>query len=354
MSDLNVNPFFDGAGAAGVNMGGHNTGGDGPRAATAAPRRPYHQTDDPVQRRRGGGVMVPEGRPIHQGGGQVGRDANDLNGVKLCIDPHIVGQATELDLGQIQSNKQAFTSRVEAAAARAAASTQELVNQGVLTNPIATQRWRASATCHNLFNDNPNLAAPDETHPGLDQPITAAKMTEMEKTGRSPDILNAQPQAVAQPIVEKPVNPQQQATPPATSPEQPAMPQRVKPLEMFGAPPAPPQQSQPAATRAAEASQPAVQKPSVQVVVESPVQGETTASYHGVVEGNGCLVLVYDTRYTDGVMWFPKVQEDQIAVYVPSTKRIFLAETTGLQYTFNGWRHYILSVVEAKDVPEGD
>lgn len=80
-----------------------------------------------------------------------------------------------------------------------------------------------------------------------------------------------------------------------------------------------------------------VLKPSRNVVFSWNDGGNMSCRYHDVVIGDGCIVLVYDTRYEDGMQWIPPVLNDKATIKLSlreeSGKREFEVASLGVSFT---------------------
>lgn len=84
------------------------------------------------------------------------------------------------------------------------------------------------------------------------------------------------------------------------------------------------------------------------VVFEIPGAGRHMARYHDVIEGGGCVVLVYDTRYEDGQQYVPPELDENtpITLHVqgdrPEQRRTYRVASLGLNYAFGAFDHIVL------------
>lgn len=80
-----------------------------------------------------------------------------------------------------------------------------------------------------------------------------------------------------------------------------------------------------------------------QVFFEIPGAGKHSARYHDVIDSDGCVVLVYDTRFEDGTQYLPpNLGETQLKLHVPHLKKSFTVGSMGLHYSFGVFDHIVL------------
>ena len=81
-------------------------------------------------------------------------------------------------------------------------------------------------------------------------------------------------------------------------------------------------------------SGPKAEKPNEQIMVTLPQgMGSMSARYHAVVEGGGCLALIYDTRYEEGNQWAPPDLGDQtLQLHCQSMNKSFTILSMGIQF----------------------
>ena len=76
------------------------------------------------------------------------------------------------------------------------------------------------------------------------------------------------------------------------------------------------------------------ERPKFETYFELGKFGTMAARYHAVVEGKGCLVLVYDTRFEDGFQYLPpSLGEEPISISVPQLNKSWECSSFGLHYT---------------------
>lgn len=99
-----------------------------------------------------------------------------------------------------------------------------------------------------------------------------------------------------------------------------------------------------------------IQKPGRNVVFSWTDGGVMSCRYHEVVLGDGCLVLVYDTRYEDGMQWIPPVLNDRgtikVSVRGDSGKQEYTVASLGLSFTLGCMDVIVLPLVGEQ--PAGD
>jgi hypothetical protein len=79
---------------------------------------------------------------------------------------------------------------------------------------------------------------------------------------------------------------------------------------------------------------PLAQKPKQEVVFQIPGVGTTSCRFHAVVEGGGCVALIYDTRFEDGVQFLPPdMGEAQIRVSLPRHEKSWTCSSLGIQFS---------------------
>jgi hypothetical protein len=82
-------------------------------------------------------------------------------------------------------------------------------------------------------------------------------------------------------------------------------------------------------------SGPKAQKPKRQVIFELGDFGTLSAYYHDVVEGKNCIVMIYDTRYTDKEQYLPPFMADKkLNVCVPHLRKRYELGSIGLNVTW--------------------
>jgi hypothetical protein len=76
------------------------------------------------------------------------------------------------------------------------------------------------------------------------------------------------------------------------------------------------------------------EKPQRRVIFDFGSSGTMQTRYHEVIEGAGCLILVYDNRYEDGIQFMPPDRETEpVSVFVADTNKRYKALSLGM--TFN-------------------
>jgi hypothetical protein len=79
------------------------------------------------------------------------------------------------------------------------------------------------------------------------------------------------------------------------------------------------------------ASGPLPEKPRTQVMWDLGELGQMSTFYHAVLDGNGCVILVYDTRYEEGQQFVPPNRGlETIELHLPKTQRSFTICSMGL------------------------
>lgn len=69
------------------------------------------------------------------------------------------------------------------------------------------------------------------------------------------------------------------------------------------------------------------------VYFDMGVLGNMMSRYHAVIEGQDCIVLVYDTRYEDGQQWIPPDRgEEPFHLQIENAKKKFLCSSLGLHF----------------------
>jgi hypothetical protein len=62
--------------------------------------------------------------------------------------------------------------------------------------------------------------------------------------------------------------------------------------------------------------------------------GSISAKYHAVVEGAGCISLVYDTRYDEGMQWSPPNRgTSTIGLACPELQKEWTVSSMGIQFS---------------------
>jgi hypothetical protein len=91
-------------------------------------------------------------------------------------------------------------------------------------------------------------------------------------------------------------------------------------------------------------------KPSHTVIVDLGAElGQMSARYHDVVEGNGCLALVYDTRYEEGQQWAPPTRGDRaMTIHCAATNKTYTACSMGIQFPL-GVLDVIVLIINEED-----
>lgn len=101
-----------------------------------------------------------------------------------------------------------------------------------------------------------------------------------------------------------------------------------------------------------------------QVVFEIPGAGKNLAKFHDVIDGGGCVTLVYDTRYEDGYQYVPPElgAETVITMHVKTGRdnktgkdimKTFQVASMGLHYSFGVFDHIVLVKVGGEGVDYG-
>lgn len=110
------------------------------------------------------------------------------------------------------------------------------------------------------------------------------------------------------------------------------------------------------------------QKAKTQVFIELPGFGSMSTWFHGIFAGDGCVVLVYDTRYADGQQFCPPYNHEThpdglpLKVIVPAPKpnktkekdTIYDTKYFGLKFAFGVFDCIILVTVDKDDVEDVD
>ena len=98
---------------------------------------------------------------------------------------------------------------------------------------------------------------------------------------------------------------------------------------------------------------PLPQKPKTQVIFDFGQLGKTRAVYHEVIETEHSLVLVYDTRYEEGVQSMPPDRGEQpFKVIVPGSKKEYWVTSFGLNHSLGVFDQIVL--VRAEQTEEED
>jgi len=99
-------------------------------------------------------------------------------------------------------------------------------------------------------------------------------------------------------------------------------------------------------------------KPRCQVIFDyGKHAGTLSTRYHAVSEGNGCLVLIYDTRYEEGDQYIPPDRGDEmITVHVvqpgkEKARKTYRVASVGLQFNIGCLDAIILVIEEAASMP---
>ena len=122
----------------------------------------------------------------------------------------------------------------------------------------------------------------------------------------------------------------------------------VQPLAAFAqAPPTPPL---PAMAAGPVATMPP--QPTVQVTYEGRGFGTLPAVYHAVIREPGFVVLVHDLRWVSAPYFPPAagVSVGQLGFYVQDDNEAHIVEATGIEYTYDGKRFCVLSIVDSREV----
>jgi hypothetical protein len=95
-----------------------------------------------------------------------------------------------------------------------------------------------------------------------------------------------------------------------------------------------------------------------QVIFEIPGAGKNLAKFHDVIDGGGCVVLVYDTRYDDGYQYVPPElgAETVITMHVKTGKdkmQTFRVASMGLHYSFGVFDHIVMVKAGGEGVDYG-
>jgi hypothetical protein len=79
------------------------------------------------------------------------------------------------------------------------------------------------------------------------------------------------------------------------------------------------------------------------VYFEIPGAGKHLARYHDIIDSEGCVVLIYDTRYEDGTQYLPPdLGEQEIKLHCPYLKKTFVVSSMGFHYPFGVFDHIML------------
>lgn len=88
-------------------------------------------------------------------------------------------------------------------------------------------------------------------------------------------------------------------------------------------------------------------KPKKQVVFEIPGAGKHMARFHDVVDGGGCVVLIYDTRYEEGQQYVPPELDENtpITLHIKTGKdqvKTYKVGSMGLNYSCGVFDHIVM------------
>lgn len=84
--------------------------------------------------------------------------------------------------------------------------------------------------------------------------------------------------------------------------------------------------------------------------------GQLTAVYNEVIVLNDIIVLVYDSRASTQVKYFPQVAstpDQPMAMHVQGTDVLYLCRPTGIQFPHSDFEYCILSVTEVHPISQG-
>jgi hypothetical protein len=90
-------------------------------------------------------------------------------------------------------------------------------------------------------------------------------------------------------------------------------------------------------------------KPRFQVFFDMP-SGRVSANFHDVIDSEHNVVLVYDTRYEDGMQYLPPDMNDQpLHITVPRLKKDFLVCSMGFHFQFGAFDMIVLVKPPSED-----
>lgn len=92
--------------------------------------------------------------------------------------------------------------------------------------------------------------------------------------------------------------------------------------------------------------------PTVQVTYEGRGFGTLPAVYHAVIREPGFVVLVHDLRWVSAPYFPPAAGANvgQLGFYVQDDDEAHIVEATGMEYTYDGKRFCVLSIVDSRAV----
>lgn len=261
------------------------------------------------------GTIIPKAT---MGGIPIGTQPHHTANVQVNIDPHLPeGQKITLTLGEITA---ASIQNAEAMADQAG------IPQAT---DIATLRLRSSAVLQGIEAQTPQMPRFDQQPPAVSGPavpnIAAPNMEKIAMTAPQPT---------------------RQARPLAAFHQQPApVPQQAGPVVQQ----VDLSQQAPMAERAAP-------PPTKTVVFEIEHFGVIKQKYHEVINSDGILILVYNTRYPGGEMYIPPFGDKtpEMALQVDGDPLIYLVRTTGIHYAYGDNEFCILVIERTTTVPPNE
>ena len=317
---LHLDPFFDGEGGDVAPAAIPREGNTGARSPTPSGAGGYQAVEDstlsdgrPMSHVMRSGTQGLRGTVIphaSQGGVPAGTRPHDLANLEVNIDPHIEGQSVVVRLGDVTSET----------LARANEMADQVTDAGAAFT-VEQQRLRGAAVMHGI----------------------AAQHQEVQEHTLPMATMPQAPGNIPAPNLGHVAGPQ---------------PARVtSPLRAFTERPDTIQGREP---RAIDLSQSptvehAITAPKVEVTFEIEQFGVHTAHYHEVLVEGGFIVLIYNSAYQHGNRYFPTAgpTSPPMALNIAGRPEVYLVETTGFHYAYNGLEFCILLINKtAVDEPE--
>lgn len=295
---IQLDPFYDQVGGSGVK------GNPQSQDTNYAVVEPEASRNMPVSAVGLRGTVIPKAF----GNVPTGTNPQATANMIVTIDPHIPGQSTTVRLGDLTP------AVLQAATARAS----KLVPP---PTDIGQQRLLSSTVFHETLAVNqPEKQASHDVTPVVPSDFGAQEAPAIPQR----QVRNAMR---GSPLTAFNMSQQAQQSPPMATP-----------TLMHG-------MAQPAS----------VGPPTVPVVFEMEHFGKMTARYHEVIFDDRFIVLVYDTRHTSSVKYFPPVatgeHSPRIAISVEDSNEGYLIQTTGIQFQLDAQELCILLIEQKFEIP---
>lgn len=300
------------------------------------------------------GVLIPHAT---QGGVPENIDPNNIRDIEINIDPQLPGQSAQIRLGDLHD-----------------ALTMQSIEEARDMCPDAStpaRRRRRASTAYRMAAEHikeGDIERPEETE--LAQP--ARRATTSHRRSQAPQVqavIRDAPAAHPAPARTMASLPSFQGTAPAPTPVAPRAPAAFGPPpmqrpaarsgSMMGAfaPPPPAQPTYEPPVAQAPAAPVGAAAPTRHVTFEIQHFGHIDAYYHDIDynQDTGKIILVYDTRYSGGMKWFPPkatAESPPMAMMEENGQNIVcLVAHSGVQYSYEGKEFCILDCHQVGQLP---